>query len=170
MRSTVHYWCSLVLALGFLLPAAEAQLVNYEETWQEFLKNPKTSAISKLTEPGKEQEANYLKYSLMYANSYFCADDLRQSESMLKAMNQRWTDFIGGTAVPQEDLEGGILLGAKSVCEKGTLCKYFYVTAMNYYCEGDLTKSRGHFQNRVQKLVDKTSFEPSQVRGMEERV
>lgn len=201
MRQTVRYFWSLCIALVFLLPAANAQLVNYEETWQEFLKNPKTSAISKLTEPSKEQVANYLKYSLMYANSYFCADDLSQSEKMLrqvasidkerqenipgfiakyedlkqkvaayKAADKAWGRYVGGTAVKAAELNAGILQEAKSVCEKGTLAKYFYMTSMDYYCSGDLEKAKGHFVNRVQKLVDKTSFEPSQVPGMEERV
>ncbi len=201
MRPIVPYCWSLLLALVFLLPSANAQLVNYEETWQEFLKNPKTSAISKLTEPSKEQVANYLKYSLMYANSYFCADDLSQSEKMLsqvaaidkerqenipgfvakyedlkqkvaayKAADKAWGRYVGGTAVTASELNEGILKEANSVCEKGTLAKYFYMTSMDYYCSGDLVKAKGHFVDRVQKLVDKTSFEPSQVPGMEERV
>ncbi|MFK7795999.1 MAG: hypothetical protein AB8E82_00995 [Aureispira sp.] len=201
MRQNVLYCWSLLIALVFLLPSANAQLVNYEETWQEFLKNPKTSAISKLTEPSKEQVANYLKYSLMYANSYFCADNLPNAEKMMrqvagidkerhekipgfvakyeelkkkikayKAADKAWGNFVGGEAVTADQLTTGTLQGAKSVCEKGTLAKYFYMTSMDYYCSGELAKAKGHFVGRVQKLVDKTSFEPSQVPGMEDRV
>lgn len=201
MRQNVRYLLCLLMSIGFWLPTADAQLVNYEETWQEFLKNPKTSAISKLTEPSKEQVANYLKYCLMYANSYFCADDLTQSEKMLrevasistdahskipgfaekyaelkvkiaayKACGKVWIRFVGGENIDIAELEKAEVKNAKAVCEKGTLCKYFYMTSMYYYCKGDLKKSRGHFENRVQKLVDKTSFEPSDVEGMEERV
>ena len=37
---------------SFIIYSIQAQeLVNYEETWQEFLKNPKTSKISELTKP-----------------------------------------------------------------------------------------------------------------------
>jgi len=35
------------------------QLVNMEETWQEFLGNQKTSNVSKLVKPEKSQPANY---------------------------------------------------------------------------------------------------------------
>ncbi|WP_264788645.1 hypothetical protein [Aureispira anguillae] len=201
MRQNLRYLLCLIIGIGILLPTADAQLVNYEETWQEFLKNPKTSAISKLTEPSKDQVANYLKYCLMYANSHFCADDLTNSEKMMrevaaissdahakipgfaekyadlkvkisayKACGKLWIRFTEGEAVDIAELEKEAVKDAKKVCEKGTLCKYFYMTSMHYYCQGDLKKSRGHFENRVQKLVDKTSFEPSDVQGMEERV
>lgn len=201
MRQNLNYLLCLMVSIGFYLPSANAQLVNYEDTWQEFLKNPKTSAISKLTEPSKEQVANYLKYSLMYANSYFCADDLTQSEKMLreiaaisteshakipgfvvkyeelqskvaayKACGKVWIRFVNGEGIDIAELEKNEVKEAKSVCEKGTLCKYFYMTSMYYYCEGDLKQSRDQFENRVQKLVDKTSFEPKDVDGMAERV
>jgi hypothetical protein len=201
MRQNLRYLLYLMVGIGFSLPSAEAQLVNYEDTWQEFLKNPKTSAISKLTEPSKEQVANYLKYSLMYANSYFCADDLTQSEKMLreiaaistdahgkipgfvvkheelktkvaayKVCGKAWLRFVKGESIDLAELEKSEMQEAKKVCEKGTLCKYFYMMSMHYYCAGDLVKSRGQFENRVQKLVDKTSFEPKDVDGMDERV
>ncbi len=200
MRLNLHYLL-LLLGVAFLLPTADAQMVNYEETWQEFLKNPKTASVSKLTEPGKEQVANYLKYSLMYANSHFCADEISDADAFIrevagiseekhanipgfierykkmkvsiasyKACDKVWQRFVGGEAIDLKELESEAVLPAKTVCEKGTLCKYFYMTSMYYYCKGDLTKSKGHFQNRVEKLVDKTSFEPKDVEGMEERV
>ena len=202
MSKNLRYFFFLLIVLACTMPySADAQLVNYEETWQEFLKNPKTSAISKLTKPEKSQPANYLKYCLMYANSHFCADDLRNSETMMrevasmgadamakipgftdkyedlkvkissyKACGKIWIRFVDGEDIDIKELEKSDVKGAQKVCEKGTLCKYFYMTSKYYYCQGDLKKSRGHFENRVQKLVDKTSFEPSQVDGMEERV
>ena len=201
MRQNLRYFICLFTTILFLTPQVDAQMVNYEETWQEFLKNPKTSAISKLTKPGKEQPANYVKYCLMYANSFFCADDLSPSEEMLrevagmgpdiqaripgfiakyedlklkiaayKACEKVWVRFLNGEDIQISELESESVALAKKVCEKGTLCKYFFMSSMYYYCKGDLTKSKGHFVNRVQKLVDKTSFEPKQVTGMEERV
>ena len=44
------------------------------------------------------------------------------------------------------------------------------MTSKYYYCQGDLEKPRGSFENRVQKLVDKFSFDPDHVEGMTERV
>jgi hypothetical protein len=201
MRQQLQYYFCLLGAFLIMLPLADAQLVNYEETWQEFLKNPKTSAISKLTKPGKDQPANYVKYCLMYANSYFCADNLQSSEEMLrevagmgpdiqaripgfigkyedlklkvaayKACGKVWIKFLDGETIGIDVLEKEDVALANKVCEKGTLCKYFYMTSMYYYCKGSLEKSRGHFKNRVEKLVDKTSFEPKQVKGMEDRV
>ena len=70
MRQNLRYFLCLLVGIAFLIPKADAQLVNYEETWQEFLRNPLTSAVSKLTKPGKEQVANYLKWCLMYGNSH----------------------------------------------------------------------------------------------------
>jgi len=190
---------TLVLTLVCCLPTAQAQLVNMEETWKEFLTETKTSNISKLVKPEKSQPANYIKYSLMYANSFFCADNLvaaernmREVESMgtaiqdkvpgfteryeglkvkIKAYHQLvpvWERFLKDkSSVSHEDLEKN--LDAKTVCEKGTLCKYFYMKAHAYYCEGDLEKSRDHFQNRVLKLAA-TTFDPKSVEGLNEEI
>jgi len=202
MRQNLRYFLCLVIGIGFLLPTADAQtFVNYEETWQEFLRNPLTSSVSKLAKPEKTQVSNYLKWCLMNGNSFYCSDDLTNAEDMIreisaisgdaqakipnfiarfgkmkadvaayKACGKVWHRFVGGESIDLKELESAEVAGAKKVCEKGTLCKYFYMTSKYYYCKGDLSKSRGAFENRVQKLVDKTSFEPSQVDGMAERV
>lgn len=202
MRQNLRFFLCLFVAISLFSQAAKAQeLVNYEETWQEFLKNPLASSISKLAKPEKTHTSDYLKYCLMYANSHFCANDLNSSELMLaevaniaqadrdkiagftdrytdlrtkiaayKSCDKLWQKFIKGTHVSLKDLQEPDVIDAKTVCEKGTLCKYFYITSMDYYCEGNLADSRKHFEDRVQKLAEKTSFKPSQVEGMVERV
>lgn len=190
---------ALILTLGCYLPTAQAQLVNMEETWKGFLTETKTSNISKLVKPEKSQPANYIKYSLMYANSFFCADNLvaagrnmREVESVGSAVQDKvpgfkeryeglkikikayhklvpvWDRFLQDkSSISHEELEQN--LDAKTVCEKGTLCKYFYLKSYAYYCEGDLEKARYHFQNRVLKLAA-TTFDPKSVVGLNEEI
>jgi hypothetical protein len=73
----------LLISIGSVQLNAQAELVNYEETWQKFLKEPLTSAVSKLTKPEKSNSSDYLKYCLMYATSYFCADNLKDAQEMM---------------------------------------------------------------------------------------
>ena len=50
-----------ITLFAFVFGSLQAQeLVNYEETWQEFLKKPKTSKISELTKPEKSSPIDYL--------------------------------------------------------------------------------------------------------------
>ena len=201
MSFYTHLRLSFVLPFILLSFYTSAQLVNYEETWQEFLKNPKTSKISELAKPSKDQDANYLKWCLMNANSFYCADNLMGATPLIneiesfpkelrdnipsfsprfgklkkdvaayKACGEIWKRFIMGELIPSEAMKTSDVAPAMKVCEKGTLSKYFYITAHNYYCAGDLENSRNHFVNRVQKLVDKTDFKPEDVEGMPDRV
>ena len=73
------------------LAILEAQLVNYEETWQEFLRKEKTANISELVEPEKSQPANYIKYALMYANTYFCGDNIEMADKMIQRIESMGT-------------------------------------------------------------------------------
>lgn len=81
----------LYLALLWLLSSwswqAQAQLVNMEETWQEFLVNKKTSNVSQLPEPDKRtQPTNYLKYALISANTSFCGDNISRADELMASI------------------------------------------------------------------------------------
>jgi len=199
MNQQLRFLLCVVMTIGIMIPSLQAQqLVNYEETWQEFLSNPKTSSISKLRKPDKGQVANYLKFALMYATKYFCADDLKNAKAMIREIesmdaaamdkisgyeerykdlqqkikayytcDEHWNTYQLNKTVSLDKLEDNKL--AKRVCEKGTLSKYFLMTTYDYYCKGELTKSRDHFENRVLKLA-KTSFDPSAVSGLPEDI
>ena len=199
MNQNLRFLLCLVLSMGLWLPLMQAQeLVNYEETWQEFLRNPKTSSISKLRKPDKGQVANYLKFSLMYATKYFCADDLtnaKRSISDIESMGSGAMDKVPGFEARFDDLKVKIKAyyqtdkqwqtykanGAVSkdkldgnematkVCEKGTLSKHFMMTTYDYYCKADLKNARDQFENRVLKLA-KTSFNPAAVGGLKEDI
>ncbi len=199
-----HPYQKLIYPLFFLILLALphnswAQLVNMEETWQEFLGNQKTSNVSELVKPEKSQPANYLKYSLMYANSYFCADDIPEADKMMReittiddAVQDRIPGFRDRLALMKKKIQAYKDLApiwsrflndkysvkrsmveavpeAKKVCEKGTLAKYFYLTAHTYYCEANLEEARDNFENRVVKLA-KTSFNPDDVQGLSDEI
>ncbi len=199
MNQVLRFLCYFVFILGILIPNVEAQqLVNYEETWQEFLRNPKTSSISDLRKPDKEQVSNYLKFSIMYATKYFCADDLSNAQKSmreLESMGDEAIDKVAGLRARYEDLKLKIVayqkcgsdwvtyqstkkvsldrleenVMARKVCEKGTLSKYFMMITYDFYCKGELVKSRDQFTNRVLKLA-KTSFNPGNVSGLPEDI
>ncbi|MFK7796004.1 MAG: hypothetical protein AB8E82_01020 [Aureispira sp.] len=188
-----------ILAAIALPQNSWGQLVNMEETWQEFLRNQKASNVSELVKPERSQPANYLKYSLMYANTYFCADNIPEADKMMReittiddAVQDRipgyrdrlalmkkkikaykdlapvWSRFINDKySVTRSMVEA--VPEAKKVCEKGTLAKYFYLTAHAYYCEANLEQARNNFENRVLKLA-KTSFNPDDVQGLSEEI
>ena len=86
-----------LLSLAFTLvlvfsTASIAQLVNFEDTWKEYLDNEKASNISKLVKPKIEQKTAYVKYCMMYATVHFCADDLETSRDLLSEI-----ETIGST-------------------------------------------------------------------------
>ncbi|MDC0230982.1 hypothetical protein OAK19_03380 [Aureispira] len=182
--------------MSFCMPVLNAQLVNYEETWQEFLRKEKTSNISELTEPDIGHKTNYLKYSLMYANTYFCADNLKSTYEMIdrielmgeeaqnkipgfkerydkfkikvkayKDFDLLWDKFLNDkNSVSREEVFA--VPEARRVCEKGTLCKYFYLIARDYFCDNDIDNAREHF-NMVRKLIA-TTFDYNSVEGLSE--
>ena len=185
--------CCLFVLVPNLLSAQ--QLVNMEETWQEFLSNDKTANISKLKKPDKSQPANYIKYSLIYANTYFCGDNIESADDMLqeierigkevwdrvpgfeerylvlkenmkayRALDPIWEKFLNNkTSVSKEDVEA--FPEAKRICERGTLCKYFYMIAHDHFCQKDLEKSREVFDTRISRLVA-TTFNPDDIEGL----
>lgn len=188
-----------LLFVGFLLPTANAQLVNFEETWQEFLKESKTSNISKLPKPSKEEIDNYVKYNLMYGNSRFCEGNIAKAKELMRNIDQTGAtvyEAIPGFKARYEDLETKIQAAIEAdilwknfllngsvteeelddvplaiqVCEKGTLAKYSYMQAHTYYCQGKVDKSRGRFENYTLKIVDKTSLKISDVEGLGPKV
>ncbi len=197
----VHFrlFACLFLGFAFFISSSNAQFVNFEETWKEFLVNTKTSNISKLTKPSKENKIDYLKYSLMYATTNFCNSRLGESKGFIRDIESIGLGVystIPGYKNRFEDLQAKIeayhnvdkLWGrfmrskdvtleeleaediAKLVCEKGTLAKYFYTKAHAHYCRGDVINAMGDFENRVLKLAERTSLKVSDVPGLESEV
>ncbi|MCH2022973.1 MAG: hypothetical protein MK207_10895 [Saprospiraceae bacterium] len=190
---------NVVIYISFFMPVINAQLVNYEETWQEFLRKEKTSNISELMEPDIGHKSNYLKYALMYANTYFCADNLKSCQEMIdriesigeEAQNKIpgfidrydkfkikvkayknfapiWNKFLNDkNSVSREEVFA--ISDAKTVCEKGTLCKYFYLVARDYFCDNDFDNARDQFDNRVRKLIA-TSFDYKSIDGLSQEM
>ena len=182
-----HFLVSLIIGLALCLPNSQAQqLVIMEETWKHILEEEKASGVSELVKPDKSQPANYIKYSLMYANTYFCGDNIDGADEMMKEIESMgtevqdkvpgfkeryeklkvkikayhqfaplWKKFVEDkTSVSREEVEA--FPDAKSVCEKGTLAKYFYIISHDYYCEGDLENAREQFDTRVRRLMKTT--------------
>jgi len=174
---------------------AQAQLINFEETWQAFLKDPLTASVSELPKPPKSSVGDYAKYHLMYANSSFCADELIDAESYLKelkSMDKSQYDKYPGFSQRLADLEEkmkayykvdvlwkrhlqkfnvsrGELEAAeegRKVCEKGTLAKYYQMMSMAYYCEGNEVEALNQFENKAMRIVDKTSLQAADVEGL----
>jgi hypothetical protein len=183
----------------FALPKTNAQVVNFEETWLEFLKDSKISNVSKLPQPGKEETVNFAKYCLMYANSRFCEGNYANAKGFMREIEnagetayspilgfkERYDDLgLKMEAYLQADILWKDFLLNKSVgeadldaaemairvCEKGTLAKYSYMQAHTYYCQGDVAKARNKFENYTLKIVDKTSLRIDDVEGLKPEV
>ncbi len=198
MLKNLRFLISFVFFLSLSISSVQAQFVNFEETWQEFLAEDKTSNISQLVKPAADQKENYIKYCLMYANAHFCAGEIDDAEKLMgevrkigaptqekiqgfkpkfddltekiKAYHKvadKWHQFDASNQVQMSDLEIDL---ATKVCEKGTLAKYFQMVTSAHYCNADLDKARGAFENRVLKLAEKTSLKISDVKGLEPRV
>jgi len=197
MNHKLAYPLTALLAFFLFIPSSFAQLVNMEETWQEFLKNKKTVDISELVKPEKSQPANYIKYSLIYATKYFCADNIESTNEMvseIEAMGKEIWDRVPGfesrylelkekikayndldpiwqrfkndkSSVTVADVEA--VPEAKRVCEKGTLCKYFYMISHDYLCDADLKNARHYYDTRIKKLIN-TTFNPHDIEGLGE--
>ena len=200
MNFSKHFLLSLLLGAFCLVPfSGQAQLVNMEETWQEFLKNKKASNISELVKPEKTQPANYIKYCLIYANKYFCGDNVNSADEMMSeiaAMGKDVWDRVDGFEERYEGLKKKIAAykslvpvwdrflddknsvtrqeveeysAAKKVCERGTLCKYFYMISHDYFCDKDLRNARQVYDSRIKKLVA-TTFNPDDIEGLGDEV
>ena len=198
MKENVRLVLFFLIAFVGFTASTQAQFVNFEDTWKEFLSNSKTSNISKLTKPSKEIISDYAKYSLMYANTNFCSgaidaakehmDEIRKvgetKYSTIPGFKERfeeldirikayhkvdmlWDAFLAGRKVELSDLE---IEQATKVCEKGTLAKHAHMSAYAYYCKQDLEKAKNYFENRVVKLVERTSLKAADVKGLEKEV
>ena len=196
MHFYLRHFAFMLLAVGFLLPAASAQVVNFENTWQEFLNDAKTSSVTKLPEPDKKSP-DYLKYCLMYANSSFCVDDLPAAEKFMAEiktigpteyskiprfveryedlglkinayhkLQKVWSGFLQNRNTP--DLSQHET--ARMVCEKGTLCKFYYMELTNQYCKGDIEASKKTFETRVLTLVEKGGYAANRVPKLPEEI
>ena len=197
MIKTQYLLTLIILALS--LSAASAQFVNYEETWKEFLTDPKTSKVSELVKPSEKDQIDYAKWCLMFGYVDFCADDLGSAQKLMKEVkkigepvyskipsfkerhddleskikayhetDRLWRKFLNYRNVTLEDLEKNAI--AKTVCEKGTLAKHFYMVAYAHYCLGDIKNAKENFENRVLKLAEKTSLKVEDVTGLAEEV
>ncbi len=197
----MHTTRLLLLGCFFWMGAqtAQAQFVNMEETWQEFLANKKTANISQLPKPEKSQPANYIKYSLIYANTYLCSDNIEEADQMVKeieAMGKAVRDRVPGFEERYEGVKKNIAAyksldplwtkfkhdqtsvskeevqqypEASRLCERGTLTKYFYMIAHDYLCEKDLYQARDIYNTKIKRLVA-TTFNPHDVEGLGEEV
>lgn len=198
MTKKFRYLLCLVFGMGFFSFTANAQFVNFEETWKEFLADNKTIDFSELKKPSKEQIIDYAKYTLMYATKHFCAGDIREAEKLIKEIHsftEKGYSTIDGFKPKFDDLTAKVgayhevdkvwrkfiktrdisleeleIEYADQVCDKGTLAKYFYMTSAAHYCNADIAKSKFDFENRVIKLVDYTSLEVKDVPGLEVNV
>ncbi|RMG80543.1 MAG: hypothetical protein D6714_14435, partial [Bacteroidetes bacterium] len=199
MNHNFPFRALLLGVFGLFSATLFGQFVNFEETWQEFLKNNKISNTSELTRPSKEDKIDYAKYSLMYANSNFCQSRIGESESHLseiRNIGETTYKTIPGFTERFQDLESKVeayhkveglwkqflrtrqvntqvlnsLEDAKTVCEKGTLAKYFYMVAYQNYCDNNIPEAKDNFENRVLKLAERTSLRVSDIEGLEKEV
>ncbi|KAA3623304.1 MAG: hypothetical protein DWQ02_24735 [Bacteroidetes bacterium] len=198
MTKTIRYVLCLVVGIGFFVSNAEAQFVNFEETWKEFLADNKTIDFSELKKPSKDLQIDYLKYTLMYATKHFCAGEIRDAEKLIReieSFTERLYSIIPGYKDKFDDLAGKVkayhevdnlwrkflktgsvslaeleIENAAMVCDKGTLAKYFFMTSSAHYCDANIAEAKNDFENRVIKLVDFTSLKVEDVPGLEANV
>ena len=193
-----RFLLSLTFIFYLLSPTTEAQFVNFEETWKEFLADPLTVDISEITKPAKDLKEDYVKYSLMFGTVAFCADRISEAKEFMQEIDktgeviyakipgfkERYDKLTDNVKTYHEvenqwlnflnyenvTLEDLEKLGAVKVCEKGTLAKYDYMKAHALYCKGDIAAAKGNFENRVLKLAERTTLEIKDVQGLEPRV
>lgn len=195
MRTSCFSLCLLISAF-LSPATAFAQTINFDETWKEFLVNDKISNMSDLVRPDKVyDQPDYAKYLLMNTNTDFCQSDVDDAEILLAeikgidaevlesvpgfvekmtaleakiqayhTMDEIWKRFLQTKEVSQAELEA--VTAAKTVCEKGTLAKYSYMTAYYHFCQGDIQKSKDIFENRTLKLIEKTTLRIEDVEGL----
>lgn len=189
---------TITLIVLFSFNTLNAQFVNFEDTWKEFLSDSKTSNISQLVKPSKDQAENYVKYCLMYANDHFCADEINNAEQLMLDIKNMGTDKYA--AIPDfkpryDDLGEKIEAYHKvdkvwklylknntvshsdleikhggRLCEKGTLAKFNYMKFHANYCDAEVGKAKDVFEKRVLKLAENTTLEIKDVEGLEPKV
>ncbi len=199
MKNQFSTLIALLLATAICMPASQAQFVNFEETWKEFLANDKTSNISKLTKPPKSDAMDYAKYCLMYTNTNYCSGNVASAQNYMDEINKigepvysKIPGFVNKYDRLDINIEAYHLVDqlwnkflktkevdfaglddvdyAQQVCEKGTLAKYAYMMAYGNYCKGNLAEARKYFDKRVITLVEKTSLKIGDVNGLENEV
>jgi hypothetical protein len=196
MNLYLRHLACLLFAVGFLLPQTQAQVINFENTWQEFLNDAKTSNVTKLPEPD-HKSPDYLKYCLMYGNSHFCADELSEAERFMAEIKtigiaeygkiprfkDRYDDLIVKIAAYHKLQKAWQLFlqnrnvpnlaeheAARMVCEKGTLCKFYYMELTGQYCKGDIAASKKTFETRVLMLTEKGGYAANRVPKLPEEI
>jgi hypothetical protein len=199
MKQTLRYGFCLLMFLGLGLNLSHAQVANFDNTWESFLKDPKTAQINEIDPPLKSDIKNYCKWALMMATSDFCAGDLQEAKKLVKELDAipstSYAGIMGFTERYQKlkvDIEGyydveGLWVGFKNnhimdldkltkgdkgkrVCEKATLAKYTYMKIYSHYCDGDVASSKKEFEGRFTNLITKTSLEIKDVTGLPEEV
>ncbi len=79
MTHNFRLFFSLIFCLVYFSHFSNAQFVNFESTWKEFLADPLTVDISEITKPPKDLKEDYAKFSLMFATVAFCADQISKA-------------------------------------------------------------------------------------------
>lgn len=193
MRINYFFIC---ISFLFISVTAHSQTANFDETWKEFVDNDQISRVSQLMRPDKVyNKPNYAKYLLMNTNSCFCQSKVEDAEKFMAEINQIdaqvhrsipkfvekmddlekkikayhsmdavWTRFLETKNVTLEELDA--VKAAKSSCEKQTLAKYSYMTAYNYFCQGNIVRAKDIFENRTLRLAEKTSLRVQDVEGL----
>lgn len=199
MTQRLRFLLLFSIAFSLFTPIINAQFVNFEETWQKFLTEDKTSDISKLPQPSKEDKQDYAKWCLIYATTNYCGGNLKESTKLMSEIDKvgetvyktipgftdrhqlmkdnisaykrtqyAWVNFISYDRISFADLK--TLEDAKAVCEKGTLAKYSYMMAHAHYCDGNVPEAKKYFQDRVMRLVERTSLKVEDVERLDEMV
>ncbi len=194
MTHKLRLFQSILLCFVFFQPFTSAQFVNFEETWKEFLSDPLTVDISKITKPSKDLKEDYAKYSLMFGTVAFCADNVKEAEKLMAEIDktgefvyskipgfkERYEKLMANTKTYYKvenqwlnflkyenvTLEDLDKIGNPLVCEKGTLAKYDYMKAHALYCKGDIASAKANFENRVLKLAERTTLNIEDVQGL----
>jgi len=191
-----HFFLFLLIATFFIPVNTQAQTINFDETWKEFVDNNKISRVSQLVRPDKAyKKEDYAKYLLMNTNSCFCQSKMDQAENYMaeiKASDPRIHTSIPRFVEKMDDLEKKMkaysqmdelwsrflqtkqvsledldaVKGAKASCEKQTLAKYSYMTAYNHMCQGNIERAKNIFETRTLRLAEKTSLRVQDVEGL----
>ena len=138
----------------------------------------KTSAVSELVEPNINQKNDYLKYSLMYARTFYCKGDINSARKFknridkigeatyssipgykdkLKQLNDNLNDQVAIGRMWIRFVDNNRMTldelkkyeSAKYVCEKGTLARYYYMLTHAHYCNGEVEKAKDYFDGKT---------------------
>lgn len=191
-----RYFFFVLISLLIIPVATDAQAVNFNETWEEFLTNQKIANIRGVPRPDKMRNPpDYAKYLLMNTNNHLCQSQVKDAESLMaeiQGMDAQMYTPIPGFMEKMEGLKTKIqayydmdviwkrflqtkeitleelegVPGAKLSCEKRTLAKYSYMTAYCHFCQGDIPEAKHIFENRTVRLIDQTELRVQDVEGL----